>query len=264
MTVTNHSSHAGQTPYVPYPDLDKQNTISLLSFRELITEYSDKGLPYVVLSVANIGNGIIGPNGKEGTSYQHYEANSLRKWINPQRGQKWINPQSGQKDIKDPNSNSKIKSLSYLQIFTSYFKSSGREVKLTIPEASQVPEVQMVNKDLTQDLEDGIISQVFFERVVDLLRDASQLSADNYEISERFHQMGNDLYKGTSQCDPDVDHAKHWYLASAKRNNPESQYALGLLAAKGKHVVRNPSLAKHWLRLAAGNGHTEAKMTLAK
>jgi TPR repeat protein len=52
--------------------------------------------------------------------------------------------------------------------------------------------------------------------------------------------------------------AAKWYLASARQNVKEAQYAVGMLYADGEGVPADLVEAYHWIALAAAGGHADA------
>ena len=63
---------------------------------------------------------------------------------------------------------------------------------------------------------------------------------------------------------PDSLRAKHWLTQAAKRNLPESQYALGKLLLSEDLEIRDPDEGIRWLKQAAENGNHFAAYRLGK
>ena len=62
------------------------------------------------------------------------------------------------------------------------------------------------------------------------------------------------------------DHAEavRWYRSAAEKNDPDSQFVLGMLYLEGKGVRKDTKEGITWLRVSADNGNENAREVLAK
>ncbi|MDD2779693.1 MAG: tetratricopeptide repeat protein [Candidatus Methanomethylophilaceae archaeon] len=55
-----------------------------------------------------------------------------------------------------------------------------------------------------------------------------------------------------------------WYRSAAEKNDPDSQFFLGMMYLEGKGVMKDPKEGITWLRVSADNGNEMAREVLAK
>jgi TPR repeat protein len=83
--------------------------------------------------------------------------------------------------------------------------------------------------------------------------------------AEAMYQIGHAYLFGNSLPRTVVDPEREgaiWYFRSASVGHTESAYQLGLLFLAGAGVVKSPTEAMRWFRIAAKKGHAEAQKAL--
>jgi TPR repeat protein len=80
--------------------------------------------------------------------------------------------------------------------------------------------------------------------------------------AEAMYQIAHAYLFGTtaakSVADPDRE-AAIWCIKAANANHADAAYTLGLLLIAGKGVIEDKAEAVRWFRLAAAQGHAEAR-----
>ncbi len=79
---------------------------------------------------------------------------------------------------------------------------------------------------------------------------------------ERQKQLGDDLYHGHNNIEPDHRAAARWYRMAAERDHPGAQYMLGYLYREGEGVEQDFEQAYQWLQEAALKGEASAQGSL--
>lgn len=102
------------------------------------------------------------------------------------------------------------------------------------------------------------------------------LSQQDYEGAAVFYRRAAELGHARAQCsygkclytgsgvEKSVAGAFSWFSKAAEQNLDIAQYNLGIMYSKGVYVEQNFGEAKKYFKLAAENGHAEAKKILAK
>lgn len=80
-------------------------------------------------------------------------------------------------------------------------------------------------------------------------------------MADCMDRLGFILYYGIAGG-RELDEAFEYIRKAAARGMPESQYILGINHLSGKHLKKDPELARKWLERAAFQGHDEARKKL--
>lgn len=92
------------------------------------------------------------------------------------------------------------------------------------------------------------------ERAEQLYRESAECG-----LTEAMFNLATMLYERS-----EYPEAVRWYRVAAGKNDPDSQYALGMMYLEGKGVEKNAEEGVTWLKVSADNGNEDAKALLAR
>ena len=87
------------------------------------------------------------------------------------------------------------------------------------------------------------------------------MAAYNGDINAQY-LLANSYLNGTNGLEKDLFESSLWFKKSAEHHYVPSQYEYAISLLEGRGILKNPSLAIHWLTLAASENYAEAQLRL--